>query len=855
MVKSYKIFIILLILAISVLTYLGSNSYKQIRELEKTAELVMHTLRVETEINNLFSQYAIMQSKVFENKLLKKSAENTLLLSQKQNAFKTFKDLNVLTKDNIEQQKKLKELTFLQEAFYKSLQELNTDVSTDIKNDKVLLNSVSILMDKIKMIKGYMLNHEEALLKKQQDQFLMSRRLNPIMTLILGMFALIIFLISFWKINQQRIRNNKTTAFLESVLKNTDNIVSYYTPIKNEEDKITDFKIVYINDNIEDVLGTSTLVLEDKLMSEIIPIHFKNGVFEAFVNCYETGETERFEKDNEFNNQNFRFKTNVVKLNEGVLATAIDITEEHAAKNNLITTKNQLEKQNLLLLDNRAFLSNIFKSTSNIVMHFKSIRDTSNKIIDFKILFINDAITEINGHVPADVKDKKASEIYPEIFKDGVFEKMVTCIVEERQIEYETYYEQNGKRLWFLATAVKLNDGVTITTSNITVEKNRAKKLNILNAELEIQNSIFKDAENVADIGSYIWYLDTGSAIISDNFYRILGYNPNEFEVTFDSYRKFIHPDDLDRYTQLVEQTVKVGNSSIHTYRIITKSGHVKHIYINGQKIVKQGRVASVGVIQDITNRVKTEEKLKNRNLELKRSNAELESFNRVASHDLQEPMRKIQMFVSRLSEGEFDKLSDKGRMYFNKIDSSANRMQTLIKYLLAYSRINRTKKDFLKISLNETLEKVLGDLEERIEESGVDIAVDTLPSIKAIPFQMEQLFTNLISNAIKYRNTTEASKIVIDCKKISRHKISEVFDKKRKNYYRISIMDNGIGFDQENAEKIFGLFERLHQKEEYSGTGIGLAICKKIVLNHKGHIVAQSEPGKGATFCMYLPV
>ena len=196
MVKSYKIFIILLILAISVLTYLGSNSYKQIRELEKTAELVMHTLRVETEINNLFSQYAIMQSKVFENKLLKKSAENTLLLSQKQNAFKTFKDLNVLTKDNIEQQKKLKELTFLQEAFYKSLQELNTDVSTDIKNDKVLLNSVSILMDKIKMIKGYMLNHEEALLKKQQDQFLMSRRLNPIMTLILGMFALIIFLIS-----------------------------------------------------------------------------------------------------------------------------------------------------------------------------------------------------------------------------------------------------------------------------------------------------------------------------------------------------------------------------------------------------------------------------------------------------------------------------------------------------------------------------------------------------------------------------------------------------------------------------------------------------------------------------------
>ena len=192
--------------------------------------------------------------------------------------------------------------------------------------------------------------------------------------------------------------------------------------------------------------------------------------------------------------------------------------------------------------------------------------------------------------------------------------------------------------------------------------------------------------------------------------------------------------------------------------------------------------------------------------------------------------------------------------MYFEKIDSSANRMQTLIKYLLAYSRINRTKKDFVKISLHDTMEKVLGDLEERIEETGVDIAIDTLPSLKAIPFQMEQLFNNLVSNAIKYGSTTAPPKIVIDCKKLSRNKIPEVFDKKRKNYFRISIMDNGIGFDQENADKIFGLFERLHQKEDYSGTGIGLAICKKIVLNHKGHIFAQSEPGKGSTFCIYLP-
>ena len=853
MVKSYKIFIVLLILAISVLTYLGSNSYKQIRGLEKTAEMVMHRLRVETEINTLFSQYGMMSAQTFESKLLNNNTQNHALNTEKENALNTFKQLSLLTKNNPEQQQQLKKLSVLQDDFYKTIQQLNAKTINDTFKEKALLYKIATLIDEMNGIKLHMLTYEDTLLTKRQAQFSESRRLNPIITLFLGMFALLVCLISFWQINKQRRVNNKTTAFLESVLKNTENVVSYYIPITTNNE-IVDFKIAYVNENIESILEIPTTHLKNKLLSEAMPILFENGVFEAFVTCYETGHQQSFEKDNNFNEQHFRFKTNVVKLNDGVLATATDITEEYAINKNLVTTKNQLEIQNLALLDNRAFLSNIFKSTSNIVMYFKSIRNNHGKIIDFETLFTNDTITDTTGDILAEIKHKKASELYPAFFENGVFEKMVTCIEDSRQIEYETQYQKNGKNMWFNATAIKLNDGVTITSRDITLEKSRAEKLNVLNGELEIQNSIFKDAENVADIGSYIWYLDTGSAIISDNFYRILGYTPNEFEVTFNSYRKFVHPDDLDHYNQLGIDTVAHGKSSIHTYRVITKNGDIKHLYVNGRTVQKNGKAASVGVIQDITNRIKTEEKLRTRNLELKRSNAELESFNRVASHDLQEPMRKIQMFVSRLSEGELDKLSEKGRMYFDKIDSSANRMQTLIKYLLAYSRINRTKKDIVKTDLNNTLEKVLDDLDERIETSAVQITINTLPVIKAIPFQMEQLFTNLISNAIKYRSTTATPKIVIDCIKLSRNKITEGFDKKRKHYYKITITDNGIGFEQQNAEKIFGLFERLHQKEEYSGTGIGLAICKKIVLNHKGHIVAQSTPQKGATFCMYLP-
>jgi signal transduction histidine kinase len=144
-------------------------------------------------------------------------------------------------------------------------------------------------------------------------------------------------------------------------------------------------------------------------------------------------------------------------------------------------------------------------------------------------------------------------------------------------------------------------------------------------------------------------------------------------------------------------------------------------------------------------------------------------------------------------------------------------------------------------------------DVEDRINALNVSLVIDDLPTVKAIPFQMEQLFNNLISNAIKYRGL-ENPRIVIGFKKFKKNEITDDFIKKSKSYYRISVLDNGIGFDQEHAEKIFELFQRLHQKNEYSGTGIGLAICKKIVQNHNGHIIANSTLGIGTAFYFYLP-
>ena len=180
--------------------------------------------------------------------------------------------------------------------------------------------------------------------------------------------------------------------------------------------------------------------------------------------------------------------------------------------------------------------------------------------------------------------------------------------------------------------------------------------------------------------------------------------------------------------------------------------------------------------------------------------------------------------------------------------------MQTLIQSLLTYSNIKKSKKDFEQVDLTLVLDKVEDDLVVPIQDTGATLVINPLPIVDGIPFQMEQLFTNLIGNSLKYRNEGMIPKILLDSQTVHRNQITEDFVKNSKNYHKITIVDNGIGFDPKNADKIFELFQRLHGRSEYSGTGIGLSICKKIVENHSGHIRATGAPGRGATFYIYLP-
>lgn len=241
-------------------------------------------------------------------------------------------------------------------------------------------------------------------------------------------------------------------------------------------------------------------------------------------------------------------------------------------------------------------------------------------------------------------------------------------------------------------------------------------------------------------------------------------------------------------------------------------------------------------------------------NLELERINEELRSFSYISSHDLQEPLRKIQIFCTMIMEKEFSNLSREGKVYFTKIQKSTSRMSSLIRDLLAYSRTTSTERVFEKLSLEKIVNEVTADLSEELEQKGAVIVCKCDVSINVIPFQFAQLLYNLFSNALKFSREGVQPVIEVTTESKTGNDFGINALKVTQYYTRISVSDNGLGFNNKYSEKIFDLFQRLDSTDMLMGTGIGLTVVKKIVSNHNGYIKAAGAELLGATFDVYLP-
>ncbi|HLP71597.1 MAG TPA: CHASE3 domain-containing protein [Bacteroidales bacterium] len=376
------------------------------------------------------------------------------------------------------------------------------------------------------------------------------------------------------------------------------------------------------------------------------------------------------------------------------------------------------------------------------------------------------------------------------------------------------------------------------------------------NNQLVINNKIFEHSEQIANISHWYWNLRENKMTYSLNLYRLLGCKPKEFEPTFENFLQFVHPSDRHLLIENKKKAMKEFTPSMTFYRIQRRDGEIRHFKSTSKLITDNfGTTFSIGIHADITEQHKKDTLIGEKLADLEKSNKQLSAFSHIASHDLQEPLRKIQIFISRIKESDMKLIPDHVKDYISGIRKETVRMQKFITDLLLYSRASKADKTFEVSDLNEILENSKKELSHRIEERNAVInSTSDLPTLNVIPFQIQQLFSNLISNSIKYSRKDTNPVIDITTEKVIGKEIPGYNGDPDNRFHRISFSDNGIGFDQQYAEKIFTLFYRLHSNKEYTGTGIGLAICRLIAENHRGYISAHGNPDRGAIFYIYLP-
>ena len=520
----------------------------------------------------------------------------------------------------------------------------------------------------------------------------------------------------------------------------------------------------------------------------------------------------------------------------GIIATAIEVTEQVLARKKIEDINRELE-----------FSATVSDSIADAVI------STSTQNEGYIITGWNKAAELMYGWKAEEVIGKPAREIIT-----------ISSSEEQRKV-WQTILDTNGfwkgevvqktkegKKIHVLASVayVKNKDGKILGTIGVNRDITEQREAEIALRESENRFRTLAEA-----LPQMVWVRNTNG---------IIEYGSKEWERysgiknVSEAWREMLHPDEWDMIMERWEEDSKEGTPFRYEVRIKNKEGEYRWHYTAGEPVKDEsGKVLKwIGALTDIhvqkTFSEKLEQEVAQRTEELVKANEELQSFNYIASHDLQEPLRKIQTFILLIEKHK--KEEEITRKYFEKVKSSAQRMSELIQSILNYSRISKTGIDYNHIDLNKILDDVLTDFELLIKEKNAIIKNDKLPVIEANALQMHQLFSNLISNSLKFSKDTP--RINIQAKIVTGDKVltKELLNPKQQ-YIELIFSDNGIGFNQEYSEQIFQLFQRLHRKEEYSGTGIGLSIVKKIIVQHKGFVTTHSVLEKGTTFIIWLPV
>lgn len=530
----------------------------------------------------------------------------------------------------------------------------------------------------------------------------------------------------------------------------------------------------------------------------------------------------------------------------GVITIAYDVTEMVLSRKKI----EESDKRYNMMLMNSPFTFAVLKGK------------------DLVIDLANDQIKEVWGR-GNDIEGKSLLEIMPELKDSGfpdLLEKVRATGIPFHGVEVQSPKNLHGhvREEYFnfvfqpYLEADQTISGITIIGNDVTEQVLAKRKIQESEEHFRQLAELMPAKISIADAAGNVSYFNK-------HWLTFSGYT---FEELRDfGYHQIMHPDELEAFQQRLQNAAETSTDSVMEMRFKNKEGaYIWHLNIASPVKDKNGKHTMwVGVTTEMQHQKEQREELEHAvlertaalsvaNEELKKMNKELEAFAYVSSHDLQEPLRKIRTMAGRIMEKENENLSDSGKYYFHLMQNAAERMQTLIQDLLAFSRLSMAERKFENTPLNIIIEDVKNEFKETIREKNAIIEVKEICSVKIIPFQFRQLMHNLIGNAIKFSNPTIPPHIKISSININSSNIKVANLAANTAYCHISIADNGIGFEKKFAEKIFEVFQKLHAKDEYAGTGIGLAIVKKIVENHNGNITVISELGKGTTFNIYIP-
>jgi signal transduction histidine kinase len=483
-------------------------------------------------------------------------------------------------------------------------------------------------------------------------------------------------------------------------------------------------------------------------------------------------------------------------------------------------------------------------------MAFRSVRNEKKEIEDFEWTLANAIGSTYTGKLEDELIGSRLLKILPEAKVQGLFDIYKEVVLTGHPKQFEKYYVHGpNNSQWYNITVVKFEDGFIVTFSNITYQK----KQRLI---MEERGLLLNEAESLANMGSWKWDEANQTLLWSSGLYKILNKKEGSFSPQRSSFLADVHADDYTSVESNLEKIFDARQEITFEYRI-QLNGVVKYLSLTSKPFMDPNPLDILGTVIDITKQKTYESQLKDYTGELKRSNEDLEQFAYVASHDLQEPLRKIRAFGDRLANRYASELDGAGEDYIQRMQSAASRMQTLIEDLLSFSRVSRSSETFQPLEMNQIMAEVLEDLDIQIKKERAVVTVGKLPGITGERMQIKRLFQNLINNAVKFHKPNQTSHIEVRGKIVKRQ---DILDELGLNvadtpHARFSVKDDGIGFEEKYNDKIFNIFQRLHGRTEYEGTGIGLAICRKIVTNHKGYIAARGMENIGSEFIVILPL